>query len=195
MRTCLSVTQLGNKCYSQRMIYLTKAKCENCGETFTALRWDARTCSPRCRVALHRKKWAGEANVTPRAPAVTLKQLFEQLDSRAKSSGTTRAALLRRAIEALLAQQEQPAPKANSRASFAEAEQRARAADPERWARREAGERAAETVRARKRRAASTERRRRLQALHPDKLGREQTPAERAEYVRLTGKARSGKPG
>ena len=33
-------------------------------------------------------------------------------------------------------------------------------------------------------------RRQRLNQLHPDKLGREQSPAERAEYVKLTRRKR-----
>jgi hypothetical protein len=54
------------------------------------------------------------------------------------------------------------------------------------WARRHS----LDAARARLKEEAKIQRRRRIAQLHPDKLGRDQTPEERAEYVGLTRKRR-----
>lgn len=43
----------------------TRKPCENCGRPMWAQRSDARTCSGRCRVALHRKEAAERAESEP----------------------------------------------------------------------------------------------------------------------------------
>lgn len=40
--------------------------CDNCGETFTAKRKDARTCSPNCRKAIQRAKATASQPIEPR---------------------------------------------------------------------------------------------------------------------------------
>jgi hypothetical protein len=232
----------------------TPKVCENCGKAFKSVRLDARTCSVRCRVALHRSA-VDPHDDSGRTALTALHAVLTALDARAHVS----LAELRRAVAAALqgaptapAPKPEPkvAPKVNktsvtslrntskapvkhqpppepepdyeaiAAAHGAQLALAAQGSDTDAmvsmvfkmwkaktheqriaWARKNAPptmrERQEKAQRNAERKAKIktnriTRHARRAQ-LHPDKMGREQTPAERAEYTRLTKRRRKHK--